>query len=163
MFKMTFYTLIAIFLVQLIAGRDGEEGARIMAQGPVENAAPEVVQASVASPEAISLSQSDPVPAPLVTPARLVRMPGPALRPSPEHAQKAALTEASADASLWVVTANRLNVRSGPSTGNPVVDRISRGEEVLVVSDSSAPWVRIRIEGDGIEGWVSRKLLAPAN
>jgi uncharacterized protein YgiM (DUF1202 family) len=62
---------------------------------------------------------------------------------------------------IFTVTANRLNVRAGPSTGQAVLTRITRGEEVLVLTDPARDWVQIRIEGDGIEGWVSRKLLRP--
>ncbi|MDD8023876.1 MAG: SH3 domain-containing protein [Paracoccaceae bacterium] len=156
MLKLSISTLVVVFMVLVIAGRDdGQASSR--ADVAVINAmdAPQVAQ--------IAGDETDPLPSPTATPLQVVRMPGPALRPSPEYAQQAALTEAPPRASVWVVTANSLNVRSGPSTTNPVVDRISRGEEVLVVSDTRASWVKIRIEGDGIEGWVARKLLAPAN
>jgi uncharacterized protein YraI len=85
-------------------------------------------------------------------------MPGPALRPSPEYRTR---NEPVVDPQLWQVSASRLNVRAGPSTSNPVMTTLSRGEEVLVVSDPGSNWVHIRIEGDGVDGWVARKLLSP--
>jgi uncharacterized protein YgiM (DUF1202 family) len=153
MLKLSIPTLVVVFLVLVIAGRD---------DGQAPSRADMAAISTTDAPQ-IAADETDPLPSPTITPLRATRMPGPALRPSPEYAQQAALTEAPPKASVWVVTANSLNVRSGPSTANPVVDRISRGEEVLVVSDARASWVKIRIEGDGIEGWVARKLLAPAN
>ncbi len=62
------------------------------------------------------------------------------------------------------VLAQAINVRSGPSTGDAVLDRLRSGEEVLVVADAGDGWVQIRIEGDGIEGYVAARLLsAPGN
>lgn len=178
MLKLIFHTLVGVFLVLLIAGRDTEQGRLAAAAAApdagriTEKAARSVNQLTslldspaVETQEApmiirASATQEIVTPASATTaPAPRIRMPGPALSPSPEHRVKA---EASAgDGALYVVETNRLNVRSGPSTGNPVIDSIERGEEVLVISDSSARWVRIRIEGDGVEGWVARSLLRP--
>lgn len=94
-------------------------------------------------------------------------MPGPALRPSPEHRPRELASDSApapvlAGGALFVIEASRANIRSGPSTGAPVVESLSRGEEVLVISDAGERWVRIRIEGDGVEGWIARSLLRPA-
>ncbi|SHI56037.1 SH3 domain-containing protein [Wenxinia saemankumensis] len=62
------------------------------------------------------------------------------------------------DLNVARVDANRLNVRSGPSTGNGVVDQVSRGMEVAVVETVDG-WSLIRIEGDGVEGWVADRFL----
>ena len=63
---------------------------------------------------------------------------------------------------LRTVTANRVNVRSGPSTSNPVLGQVVRAEIVRVVSDPTDDWVKIVIEGDGIEGYMSSRFLTPA-
>lgn len=162
MFKMIFNTLIGLFLVMLIAGRD--DGVPADKQAALE---PEVTMAasaplSIVDIAKIDTAQSDPVPEAIITPVVQVRMPGPALRPSPEH-RVAAPAPTVTGGQLWEVSTNRLNVRAGPSTSNGVVDKIARGEQVLVISDASAEWVKIRIEGDGIEGWVAKRLLRPAN
>lgn len=52
------------------------------------------------------------------------------------------------------------NVRGGPSTGFEVVGRVVQGEEVEVVENGGNGWVRIRIQGDGIDGWMAERLLA---
>lgn len=52
------------------------------------------------------------------------------------------------------------NVRGGPSTGHGVIGRVVLGEEVEVVESAGNGWVRVRIQGDGIDGWVAERLLA---
>ncbi|AJE45344.1 SH3 domain-containing protein [Celeribacter indicus] len=60
---------------------------------------------------------------------------------------------------LREVTASRVNVRSGPSTANPVLDQVVRTDIVQVVEDTGTGWVKIRIEGDGIEGYMAARFL----
>lgn len=168
MFRMTFITLVSVYLVLVIFGNGGAES---MAQSPAAKTPKEAPTISAT----MALAQADKVDlvvpaafvteepadqAPSVTPARLAPMPGPALRPSPEYrAQEVPATVTGG--TLWAVNSATLNVRSGPSTGNAVIDRLSRGEQVLVTAESNG-WMKIRIEGDGIDGWVSKKLLRPA-
>jgi uncharacterized protein YgiM (DUF1202 family) len=58
----------------------------------------------------------------------------------------------------WV-QASAINVREGPGTGYGVAGRLTRGEAVTVVADAGDGWLRIRIEGDGLEGFVAARLL----
>jgi len=172
--KLVVQTLVALFLVMLIAGRDTD--GETLAQAAPDSGDVQVAQAmnglSSLFDSAKFEPQSDPVamPAlartenatsPVITPVRHAPMPGPALRPSPEYRVKDEAPSIAGGA-LFVIDTNRANVRSGPSTANPVVERLARGEEVLVISDGTSAWVRIRIEGDGVEGWISRSLLRPA-
>ncbi|SEK89174.1 SH3 domain-containing protein [Pacificibacter marinus] len=60
---------------------------------------------------------------------------------------------------LRSVTATRVNVRSGPSTSNSVLGQVIRADIVRVVSDPSDAWVKIVVEGDGIEGYMSSRFL----
>lgn len=62
---------------------------------------------------------------------------------------------------LYTVAATQANVREGPSRSFAVVGSLTKGEQVLVVLESQPiqGWSRIRIEGDGIEGYISTKLL----
>ena len=57
------------------------------------------------------------------------------------------------------VAGRSVNVRGGPSTNNPVVGRLGRGEAVLVVWVEGNGWARVRVEGDGIDGYISAGLL----
>ncbi len=70
---------------------------------------------------------------------------------------------AGKSAKKYVVTANMLYVRSGPSTDDPVIGSLSRGMEVKVVSISSIEekgnrWAKIRFAG--LTAYVSRNYLA---
>jgi uncharacterized protein YgiM (DUF1202 family) len=64
---------------------------------------------------------------------------------------------------LRSVTANRVNVRSGPSTNNSVIGSLTSSEIVRVISNPSDAWVKISIEGDGLEGYMSSQFLAALN
>ncbi|MFN4155509.1 MAG: SH3 domain-containing protein [Paracoccaceae bacterium] len=68
----------------------------------------------------------------------------------------------SANDDVRYVTGRSVNVRSGPSTQDAVVGRLSRGEAVRVVSVEDSGWARVRIEGDGIDGFMSLSFLADA-
>lgn len=153
MIRLTLITLLSIYLVLVVVGRD---------DGVAAQQAPITAEAVPEAPKISAPVAAQPTAAGIITPARLERMPGPALHPSPEYRVKAEPVAATGGA-LWVVNANSLNVRSGPATSNGVVDRIGRDEEVLVVADPGNGWVNIRIEGDGVSGWVSKKLLRPAH
>lgn len=63
------------------------------------------------------------------------------------------------DMVLRTVTANRVNVRSGPSTSNAVLGQVVRSDIVRVTSNPNDDWVKIVIEGDGIEGYMSSRFL----
>ena len=165
MFRMTLITLAALYLVLAVAGRDGGKDDEALAAAPQAAAQTAPIAASLADPAKLTpvtaaAYTTDDTPAPAVTPVRLAPMPGPSLRPAPEYRQPPEAM-AVAGGTLWAVNTASLNVRSGPSTGDAVVDRLARGEQVLVTAESGG-WVRIRIEGDGTDGWVSKKLLRPA-
>jgi uncharacterized protein YgiM (DUF1202 family) len=58
----------------------------------------------------------------------------------------------------WV-TADAVNVRQGPSTTEAVIGRLTRNEGVSVVGPAADGWVQVRLEGDGIEGFVATRFL----
>ena len=62
---------------------------------------------------------------------------------------------------LRYVGANSVNVREGPGKSFAVLDTLKQGEALTVVSaeGGEAGWSLIRIEGDGIEGYVATRLL----
>ena len=81
--------------------------------------------------------------------------------------EAAARPAISADAPMTAgrilqVGARSANVRSGPDTDCDVVSRLTRGESVLVVAEGDGPdgWSLIRIEGDGVEGYIATRLLS---
>jgi hypothetical protein len=70
-----------------------------------------------------------------------------------------AATAPSSGMILKAVTANRVNVRSGPSTNNPVLGSVVNAEIVRVISESTDGWVKIIVEGDGVEGYMAARFL----
>ncbi len=56
------------------------------------------------------------------------------------------------------VTANRLNVRQDPSAQGAILSHLTKGEEIGIVK-VERDWTLIRLEGDGVEGWVSSSYL----
>ncbi|MCR8726520.1 SH3 domain-containing protein [Frigidibacter sp. ROC022] len=66
---------------------------------------------------------------------------------------------ALAESQVWYVTGNVVNVRSGPSTSYEVVGKVTYGEATEILSDPSDDWVKIRIQGDGVEGYMARRFL----
>ena len=61
---------------------------------------------------------------------------------------------------VYYVKGRGVNVRSGPSSRSSVVGKLGRGEAVTVVWVEANGWARIRIEGDGIEGYMAKDFLA---
>ncbi len=61
---------------------------------------------------------------------------------------------------IWFVTGQRVNVRQGPSTDFIVMGSVVYGEAAEVIADSGGEWVKIRIEGDGVEGFIARRFMS---
>lgn len=79
---------------------------------------------------------------------------------SPEQvAAPQAAAETAEDMILRVVSAARVNVRSGPSTGYDVVGQVLAQDIVRVISNPYSEWVKILVEGDGVEGYMSARFL----
>lgn len=80
---------------------------------------------------------------------------------APEVTDKVAETVSPVAPSLdlRVVTGNRVNVRSGPSTSNGVLGQVVKADIVAVMSDEINGWVKISIQGEGVEGYMSARFL----
>jgi uncharacterized protein YgiM (DUF1202 family) len=85
-----------------------------------------------------------------------------ALPGQPQEEEVAAASSAGVDApvTIWYVTGKSLNVRAEPSTDAAILSRLRRGEEALVVATTADGWAEIRIEGDGVSGFVSMDYLS---
>lgn len=71
------------------------------------------------------------------------------------------VTEAPVD--YREVTASRVNLRRGPSTSHNVLTQLLRGQEVEIIDDNGAGWVKLRaLQGDDI-GWMSDDFLVAVN
>lgn len=82
----------------------------------------------------------------------------PAADPSPAAAA-APPTETDAAPVVHYVAANTVNVRAGPSAQSESLTKLDRGEAVLVLPSDTPGWSMIRIEGDGLEGYIATRFL----
>jgi hypothetical protein len=80
-------------------------------------------------------------------------------RPSPPVIAPAA-TPPQDTGQVMYVTGRSVNVRGGPSARTAVVGRLQGGDDVLVVWVEPNGWARIRVEGDGVSGYVFARLLS---
>lgn len=62
---------------------------------------------------------------------------------------------------IWYVSADSVNVRAEPSTEAAILAKLSSGEALLMVAAVDDEWARIVIQGDGVEGFVATRFLAP--
>lgn len=68
-------------------------------------------------------------------------------------------TQANAPSDIRVVTGNRVNVRGGPGTNYSVVNKLVRGDEVIVIGSNGDGWVETRPINGGPDGWMADFLL----
>lgn len=85
-------------------------------------------------------------------------IPTPVYSPAPQSAPAMAAVASEAPLRTAFVTANRLNVRQGPSSQGTVMASLDKGEEVGIVR-TDRDWTLVRLEGDGVEGWVASSYL----
>lgn len=67
---------------------------------------------------------------------------------------------AGSEGPVAIVDAQSVNVRSGPGTDFAVLTRLAQGEQVTLIGDAGEGWALIRIEGDGVEGYVSTRYIS---
>jgi hypothetical protein len=68
-------------------------------------------------------------------------------------------TGAETAPTLQYVMANTVNVRTGPSADTKSLAKLDRGEAVMVLPSDTPGWSMIRIEGDGLEGYIASRFL----
>jgi pyruvate/2-oxoglutarate dehydrogenase complex dihydrolipoamide acyltransferase (E2) component len=180
MWKYMTLLAAAMFLVLLIGGEDrgqlryGLRPQPVPAPVPVVVAepAPEVALASFApgepaapvatvapvAPVAAAPAADPPAPAPAPA-AAAVPLPRAAPAPAPDPAPEPAPELAAAPLPVRYVDADAVNLRAGPSTETAVIGRLTRREAVAVVGAAVDGWLRVRLEGDGGEGYVAARFL----
>ncbi|WP_162232918.1 SH3 domain-containing protein [Cypionkella psychrotolerans] len=161
MFKLTFFLCAGLFTAMYFGGADrGQQRF-----GLVEK--PRVVAAPVADAPVVGADAPAVVAAPAVIPvteAAFVPEAPLMVTPAVEETSSAPVVAepiAAEPGVLMVVNAKSANVRSGPGKDYDVVGRLMRGDSVLVVAQGEGAdgWSLIRIEGDGIEGYIATRLL----
>ena len=174
---------VGVFLTMLIGGRDGGP-QRLGLTGAYPPLVP--VSARVAPPAADSAAVIEVAPpAPIAvtrasfSPAQDAPLPDGLTLALPLMEEPAtggvqtgdglfSDTTAPADptrtASLPVhyIIGSQVNVRESPSAKAPVLEKLLRGEAVTVLASDTPGWSLIRIEGDGLEGYVASRYLSDA-
>ncbi|MGL4322198.1 MAG: SH3 domain-containing protein [Paracoccaceae bacterium] len=177
MFKLIALLCAAMFTVLLIGGEDrgqlrpGLENAPAITaestpapaeQAPVLVAAAPVAAADAAPAEVASVSAPVTVESATTpeTEAAITETVFSLANYSNEAPVEAAPVEPQTAGDLAYVDAQSVNVREGPGTQNAVLTKLTRGEAVTIVSTDDTGWARIRLEGDGIEGFMSMEYLS---
>lgn len=163
---------VAMFLTLLIGGQDRGQARLGLSQPPLMSPLPARAQERTAEAPA-ALADLVPVaaPAPAAAPPTepVATAPEAVAAKAPEPATPTftlsniegadIATTAVVPTKILYVAATSINVRQGPSTSAPVLDRLARYEAVSLVTDAGDGWVQVRIEGDGIEGYVASRFL----
>jgi hypothetical protein len=182
MFKLTALLCAAMFAVFLIAGEDRGQLRPGLANAPpvVADSTPAV--ADEPAPVLVAAAPAEPVApsadvAPVDTPVTVEPVTTPETAAEiadtvfslanysddPAADQTATASSENLDGAaddIGYVDAEEVNVREGPGTENPVLTRLGRGEAVTIVATDANGWAKIRIEGDGIEGYMSMDYLS---
>lgn len=149
MLKMTFSLCAALFSAMQFSGEDrGQQRLGLIARSTHVAVRPYANSDRTFATAPIALASFVPEAPLMVTPAGSMNSPSPA---APERQLGV----------VMAVNSKSVNVRSGPGKEYDVVERLVRGDTVLVVTkgEGADAWSLIRIEGDGVEGYVASRLL----
>lgn len=75
--------------------------------------------------------------------------------------EAAVATPVVAPQDIRAVRASRVNMRQGPGTNFPILNRLLAGDKVEVLRDEGAGWAKLRVEKTGQVGWIATSLLSP--
>ncbi|WP_197054764.1 SH3 domain-containing protein [Paracoccus sp. PAMC 22219] len=155
-------TLAGVFLTLDRFGQGDLRADRRPEPAPV-SAATDAGAPSLTAPAAGTLPATPPVDIVLAasqTPERTQRFPGPPLEPSPEYAGATPepVQAAPADGPVLYVTADRVNMRAGAGTDNPVVTSLTGGSAVQALGPTGGKWVQVQT-ADGQQGFVAAQFL----
>lgn len=154
MIRLTLLLCAGLFAVMLLGGEDrGQMRFGLVAKPSV--AEPVIVAAAEAAPVVI---QSRGAVAKVSNAAFVPEKP---VMINAAAAQDIDAQDAVVQERVMTVTAKSVNVRGGPGKDYSVMGRLTRGESVLVLIDQTLPegWSHIRVEGDGIDGYIATRLL----
>ena len=127
--------------------RDIDEPAALR---PVSEAAPEDM-----TPEALAPKGAEPMAPKGAEPMapKGAEPQGPAAQADPPDT--AGVRGAGSAVDPRRVNGSRVNLRAGPGTANPVLAKLDKGDLVEVLENSGDGWLRIRMPGTGVVGWMA--------
>lgn len=147
----------------------------VAAVAPVETEAAEVIAVSAPVAAAVTVEASAPLATAAAVDPQVVEgvetgltLALPLVEPGtelPEEeadvvAEPVAVVEPVPEPEVQYVVGTAVNVRSGPSAETEALAKLGRGEAVLVMPSDTPGWSRIRIEGDGVEGYIASRFLS---
>ena len=158
MFRLMALLCAGIYAVMLIGGQDRGQLRFGLMQAEADKAAQMHAAQLAQSQPATSVPQND---AAQVTAASFAPQAPLMIAPEPAVAVSSS-PEPALDGQIFYIKSESANVREGPGKDHAVVERLPKGEAVLVLVNGEGPdgWSLIRIEGDGVEGYVASRLLA---
>lgn len=175
MIRWTIVLCLGLYLTLQLGGEDrGQKRLGLMEAeqeamaAAAKQANPEMVEASKVAAIAPDVAPAPVVDVAFAPTAALINASVTDADPTPAPSPAADLAASSDNAlgQIMYVTGRSVNVRGGPSTRNAVVGKLGRGDAVSVVWVEENGWARIRVEGDGVDGYMSLSFLTetdPAN
>lgn len=151
MIRLTLLLLAGLFATLQIGGRDNGQTRFGLIEAEKEAAlVASAKPAPVVKPQPQTSTVSDQTVQVAFTPTTRVVAPvvQPVAQPSLEPA-----------GDVRYVSGRSVNVRGGPSTQDDVVGKLVRGDAVRVVFVEDNGWARVRVEGDGVDGYMSLDFL----
>ena len=169
MIRLVLLLCVGLYFSLMILGQDHGQKRYGLMPSVAQPAAPEPVLA-VSEPSVFIPTQPVMEPAVPQTPdtqetvlaAPVVATPDVVAVIAPEPTPETQPEPEIADGKLFFVSASGANVREGPGTDFGVLGSLPQGEQVLVVIEDMPVdgWSRVRLEGDGVEGYIATRLLS---
>lgn len=129
-------------------------------QPRASNAAPAVMKAVAAAPSPAA-AKAKPATAPQPAQETAIGTDSSAVKiiETAKAAPAAVTAPAPAPATLYAVSGNVVNARSGPGTGNGVLDQLKRGAVVEDTGERDGNWSRVVVKDSGLKVWMHRDFL----
>ncbi|MDN5785940.1 SH3 domain-containing protein [Pseudorhodobacter sp.] len=165
MIKLLVLLGAVMFVTLLIGGEDNGQMRQGLAANDTPTAPPAARPAPAKTAKAVTLASFTPVTVQPQAPAtpRVFVVTQTAAATAAADVAPTSVENNTDDFPVMYVSSRSVNVRQGPSTNEAIVERLSRAEAVSVVSAEVDGWVQVRIEGDGVEGYIAARLLTDVN
>ncbi|SDZ56027.1 SH3 domain-containing protein [Jannaschia faecimaris] len=181
MFKMTFALAVALYSVFVIWGTPSERltterGPRDVevASATVEYDTPVMITSQaqdgaavtraavmdILVPDAATVAASAPAPESMRNAPRQIGEPVVVSLVQPD-ASSATATESEVE-TLYIVSGSRVNLRSGPSTADAVIDSLPGGTLTQIIGQELDGWIQVRDVTSGLTGYMAARFLEPA-
>ncbi|MEM9522712.1 MAG: SH3 domain-containing protein [Pseudomonadota bacterium] len=161
MFRLTATLTAAIFILMVVYGDPRREGRTVdvpaAPRPPIETRPgdPSGIGAPIVVHRGALVSRAEATPEESRNQATAIPAIAPSVRPEAPVPRVVRRTEPD----IWFVTGDRVNVREGPSTDDPVIGQLSRGATAELLEFRVDGWARIRL-GDIGEGFISGEFLS---